>query len=233
MLADRWQQTVISPLKPSGILLNYDWITQQPSCRQRNFSCPPRRRFSNSKTPRNSKSSRRAWNHAPSSLGVHTCDLHAIQLLDHVFDTGHTDPNYNNRRRKTLVISIECLSPCDEHSFCKSMGTLSADEGYDLHLTDIGDGYAIDVGTEAQGRNYSNMRRSGRPLPDDIQKLNATLSEKWPRFPYRLDFDVSDLPSLLNMSMQSPLWNELGRTMPGLRLVHQRLPDLFLLRCQG
>jgi sulfhydrogenase subunit beta (sulfur reductase) len=36
------------------------------------------------------------------------------------------------------------------------------------------------------------------------------LSEKWPKFPYRLDFDVSELPSLLNMNMQSPLWNELG-----------------------
>jgi len=142
-------------------------------------------------------------------LGVHTCDLHAIQLLDHVFDSGHTDPNYRNRRRQTLIVSIECLSPCDENSFCKSMGTLTADEGYDLHLTDIGDGYAIDIGTEA-GQKLLEHAPVKEATPGDIQKLNATLSEKWPRFPYRLDFDVSDLPSLLNMSMQSPLWNELG-----------------------
>ncbi len=142
-------------------------------------------------------------------LGVHTCDLHAIRLLDHVFDSGHTDPNYINRRRQTLIVSVECLSPCDEHSFCKSMGTLSADEGYDLHLTDIGDCYTVDVGTDA-GQKLLEHAPVRTAAPGDIQKLNATLSEKWPRFPYRLDFDVSDLPSLLNMSMQSPLWNELG-----------------------
>jgi hypothetical protein len=142
-------------------------------------------------------------------FGVHTCDLHAIQLLDQVFDTGHADPYYNNRRRKTLVISIECLTPCDEHSFCKSMGTLTADEGYDLHLTDIGEGYAIDIGTDA-GQKLLEHAPVRNAAPGDIQKLNATLSEKWPRFPYRLDFDVSELPSLLNMSMQNPLWNELG-----------------------
>jgi sulfhydrogenase subunit beta (sulfur reductase) len=142
-------------------------------------------------------------------FGVHTCDLHAIRMLDHVFDSGHPDPNYNNRRRQTLIISIECLSPCDEHSFCKSMGTLSAEEGFDLHLTDIGDRYTIDIGTEA-GEKLLEHAPARNANPDDIHKLNSVLSEKWPKFPYRLDFDVSELPSLLNMNMQSPLWNELG-----------------------
>ncbi len=47
-------------------------------------------------------------------FGVHTCDLHAIQLLDHVFSSGHIDPNYVKRRRQTMIVSIECLRPCDE-----------------------------------------------------------------------------------------------------------------------
>jgi sulfhydrogenase subunit beta (sulfur reductase) len=143
-------------------------------------------------------------------LGVHTCDLHGIQLLDKVFSTGHVDPNYVNRRNKTMIVSIECLSPCDEHSFCKSMGTLSADEGYDLHLTDLGDSYAIDIGTDAGEellKKYATVRES---TLDDMQRLNAVISEKWPKFPYRLEFDISDLPSIMNLSMHSPLWEELG-----------------------
>jgi sulfhydrogenase subunit beta (sulfur reductase) len=142
-------------------------------------------------------------------FGMHTCDLHAVQLLDQVFSSGHSDLNYLDRRRQTLIISIECLSPCDENSFCKSMGTLSADEGYDLHLTDLGDSYAVDIGTEA-GETLLKDARTSEPTTETIQRLNAVLSEKWPRFPYRLNFDVSDLPSLLNLSMKSPLWNELG-----------------------
>jgi formate hydrogenlyase subunit 6/NADH:ubiquinone oxidoreductase subunit I len=142
-------------------------------------------------------------------FGVHACDLHAIQLIDHVFAEGHVDASYVERRRQTLLISLECLAPCDGHSFCKSMGTLSADEGYDLHMVDLGSAYAIDVATEAGQALLQNAIVT--PASDaDINRLNAVLSEKWPRFPYRLDFDVSDLPSLLNVSMKSPLWNELG-----------------------
>jgi sulfhydrogenase subunit beta (sulfur reductase) len=143
-------------------------------------------------------------------FGVHTCDVHAIQLLDRVFSIGHTDPNYIKRRRQTLIISIECLKPCDEHSFCKSMGTVSADDGFDLHLVDLGEAYAVDAATDA-GRDLLQYATVTQASAGDIQRLNAVLSEKWPRFPYRLDFDVSDLPSLLSMSMKSPLWEELGK----------------------
>src|SRR3990172_1572779 len=45
-------------------------------------------------------------------LGVHTCDLHAIHLLDQVFGNGYADQPYRKRREKTLLISVECLRPC-------------------------------------------------------------------------------------------------------------------------
>lgn len=144
-------------------------------------------------------------------FGVHTCDVHAIQLLDKVFSTGHVDPNYIARRENTLVVSIECLAPCDETSFCKSMGTLTADEGFDLHITDLGISYALDVATEAGQKLLDRYARTNAPNEDDIQRLNAIISEKWQKFPYRLDFDISDLPSILGLSMKSPLWEELGK----------------------
>jgi formate hydrogenlyase subunit 6/NADH:ubiquinone oxidoreductase subunit I len=147
-------------------------------------------------------------------IGVHTCDLHAIQTLNRVFTTGYPDPYFMDRSRQTLIVSVECLSPCDEHSFCKSMGTLTADEGYDLHLTDLGDAYAVDVGSEA-GEALLRHTPAHPASEDEISRLNAVLSEKWPRFSYRLDFDVSDLPSLLSMSPKSPLWAELGERCLG------------------
>lgn len=143
-------------------------------------------------------------------FGVHTCDLHAILLPDEVFSSGHADPHYLGRRQQTLVVSAECLTPCDEHSFCKSMGTLTADEGYDLHLTDLGEAYAVDIGTSAGGDLLLQNARVSPASPEAMQQLNAVLSEKWPKFPYRLDFDLSELPSLLSLSMKSPLWVELG-----------------------
>jgi len=144
-------------------------------------------------------------------FGVHTCDLHAIQLLDVVFSSGHADPSYLNRRSHALIVSIECLAPCDEHSFCKSMGTLTAEEGYDLHFTDLGEAYAVDIGTEAGDNLLAENADASPASPEDIKKLSAVLSEKWPKFSYRLDFDLSDLPSLLSLSMKSPLWSELAK----------------------
>ena len=143
-------------------------------------------------------------------FGVHTCDIHAMKLLDTVFEEGYPDQHYRQRREHTLIVGLECLTPCDEHSFCKSMQTLSASTGYDLHLTDIGPAYTVDVGTVAgEGllAQYAHAREATRV---DIARLSQVLSEKWPRFRYRLDFDSSELPSLMAVSYKNPLWEELG-----------------------
>ena len=143
-------------------------------------------------------------------FGVHTCDIHAMKLIDAVFIQGYPDAHYLKRRENTVLIGIECLTPCDEHSFCKSMGTLSASEGYDLHLTDLGETYAVDIST-ATGRTLLTRHARARDATrDDLARLDKVLSEKWPRFTYKLDFDSSELPSLMAVSYRSPLWEELG-----------------------
>ena len=142
-------------------------------------------------------------------MGVHTCDLRAIRLLDQVFESDYQDANYLARRRNTLIVSVECLRPCDEHSFCKDMGTLTADEGYDIHLTDIGDAYAVHVGTE-EGEALLAQSQS-RPAADaDVRRLNDVLSAKWPHFKHRLEFDAAELPAVLATAYEHPLWQELG-----------------------
>src|SRR3990172_4549932 len=111
-------------------------------------------------------------------LGVHTCDLHGIRLLDRVFNSGNVDPNYVKRRNQTILISIECLRPCDEHSFCKSMGTLTADEGYDIHMVDLGEAYALDVATEV-GERLLQYAEAEQASSENMQRLNNVFNEKW------------------------------------------------------
>ena len=144
-------------------------------------------------------------------LGVHTCDLHAIQLLDLVFAQGHPDQHYLARRQNAVLVSIECLKPCGPHSFCKSMGTLGVIDGYDLHLTDLGEEYAVDVGTERGEALLKGWTRVREGTDADSRKFNRVMAEKWPRFPLRLDFDITELPSLLSTSYDSSLWEELGK----------------------
>ncbi|RLC67343.1 MAG: Ni/Fe hydrogenase subunit beta [Chloroflexi bacterium] len=143
-------------------------------------------------------------------LGVHTCDLHAIRLLDTVFSQDHPDAHYLERRRQTVIVGLECLEPCDENSFCKDMGTLTAEEGYDLHLTDLGPAYAVEVATEAGEELLARYGTANEAGEADIRRLNEVLSAKWPRFSYRLEFEAAELPSLLATAYEHPYWEELG-----------------------
>ena len=143
-------------------------------------------------------------------LGVHTCDLHGMRVLDAAFEQGFPDAHYLKRRERTLLVGIECLEPCDEHSFCKSMGTLTASEGYDLHLTDLGQAYAVHVGSEAGASLLHTYGEARQASEADMQQLNKVLGAKWSRFPYKLDFDVGELAPLMSQSYDSPYWDELA-----------------------
>ena len=80
-------------------------------------------------------------------MGVHPCDINASRLLDLAFSTDNVDNNYMSKRKQALVVGLDCNEPCDDHSFCKSTGSLMVDGGYDLFLTDIGDAYTVDCGS--------------------------------------------------------------------------------------
>jgi ferredoxin len=148
-------------------------------------------------------------------LGVHTCDLFAIHMLDSVFSQDHVDQHYLERRKKTTIVSIECLKPCNSFSFCKDMGTLNVPEDFDLHLTDIGDAYLMDVGSEKGAALVDGFSEARTATSRDHERFNRTMSTKWPRFQYRLQADVTDLPSLLAVSYKSAIWNELERKCLG------------------
>jgi formate hydrogenlyase subunit 6/NADH:ubiquinone oxidoreductase subunit I len=143
-------------------------------------------------------------------LGVHTCDLHAIQLLDRVYGLGVRDQAYARRREATVLVGLECLRPCSEHAFCKSMGTLTPPDGIDLHLIDLGDCYAAEVGTHRGAALLDGVAGVRAAGDQDLRRLDRVMSEKWARFPYPLDFDISRLPSLLTMGRASELWSELA-----------------------
>jgi len=143
-------------------------------------------------------------------LGMHTCDMHAIQLLDTVHATGFADQHYQARRKALYLVSIECLSPCSPQCFCKDMETYSATNNYDLHFVDLGRLYAIYVGSEKGEALLKGCTNVWKPTDGDLKTLNQVMAEKWPRFEFRLDCELSELPKVLGASQTSPIWDELG-----------------------
>lgn len=144
-------------------------------------------------------------------FGVHTCDLHAISTLNAAFAKGHSDTHYWKRQTTTLLVSIECLTPCDKHAFCKSMDTLSATRGFTLHLIDLGEAYAVEVGSQAGEVLLTNHARTREMTRQEVTLLNKMLSAKWAHFPRQLSVEARDLPSLMALSYRSPVWEEIGQ----------------------
>ncbi len=143
-------------------------------------------------------------------FGVHTCDMNGIMLYDKVFAEGFKDEHYQERREQLYIIGIECLHPCDDASFCKDMGTLTAPPIYDLHMTDMGEHYMVDSGTEKGERLLLDHVYVQMARKEDIQKLGQVLSAKWPHFRMRLKVSKDQTPSLLTLGYKAKLWEELG-----------------------
>ena len=87
-------------------------------------------------------------------MGITSCDLKGLEILDRVFAKGeYKDPNYQKRREKLFIISFDCYQPADT-CFCETVGTHPYPEkNYDISLSFTGEGFIIDVGTE-KGKNF-------------------------------------------------------------------------------
>ena len=161
-------------------------------------------------------------------LGVHTCDQHAIRLFDRIFSHGFTEQHYQSQRENTIIVGLECLQSCGEQSFCRSMGTTSpATDVFDLHMVDLGDEYCIEIGT-ARGRQLVGEFRGMFVASDsDFEHRNDVLCHKWANFPYRLDCDVTDLPDLVEASIDSPHWQDLGDVCLACGMCTQVCPSCY------
>lgn len=148
-------------------------------------------------------------------FGVHTCDLHGIYFLDTVFGRDYPDQHYFSRRDNTVIVSLECLKPCTEYAFCKDMGTYTVPANFDLHMVDLGDEYALQVGSEAGGKLLKGIERSLVTGEKGGKALNRVMRNKWPRFTHRLQADISELPALMGASYKSPIWEDLGKRCLG------------------
>ncbi len=142
-------------------------------------------------------------------LGVHSCDLNGILLLDKVFGGQYVDHYYRIRRENTTLVGLNCLEPC-EYGFCRSMNTHHVIEGYDLFLTPIdGDRYFVQVGT-AKGEHLIHMAEDlfETANENDIQSFKDALKHKQESLPHELDLE--GINEYLDLSFSHPIWDEIA-----------------------
>ncbi len=144
-------------------------------------------------------------------FGVHPCDVVATWLLDVVFSDAPGDPNYLDKRRKAVIIGLNCQKPCDSYCYCRDMKTYNATEGFDLMLTDLGDKYFVEVGSPrgesllVEGADFSGATAA------DLKALQDWQDVKEKNFVKRIPYDTKFFPEILGQSDNSLVWDAIGR----------------------
>ncbi|HSQ77296.1 MAG TPA: 4Fe-4S dicluster domain-containing protein [Nitrospirota bacterium] len=148
-----------------------------------------------------------AFNKKPRVLfGIRSCDLSAIAILDRFYLANNKDAYYETRRKKTAVITIACNQP-DPTCFCLGLGTGPfLKTGYDLQLTDLGDRFLVETGSETGAaliRDYSYIFTE--PGSADNEDLYETRLASQSRFEKRVNLEQVR-KRILSGAVKDSLW---------------------------
>ena len=138
-------------------------------------------------------------------VGLRSCDLHAIAVQDRIFMD--LDPSYRRRREGAVFIGVNCEEPAST-CFCASMGTgPRCTTGFDLALTELGDGYVVEDGTPF-GREVLDGLAAREATAEEeaaVERVAAHARERMGR-----TLDVSDMPDLLYRNRLHPRWQDVA-----------------------
>ncbi len=139
-------------------------------------------------------------------IGVHPYDIAAIMQMDKFYLDTHVDDGYLARRKNILIIGSN-IQNVSEKGFYGAMGTSTVDSGYDLFITDLGDSYAIDIGTEAGGQLLGAACQRDA-TPEEAQKAKSINDGVAERSRRDLRVKPSSWHDILKKSFDSPVWKE-------------------------
>ncbi len=158
---------------------------------------------------------------------IRACDLSALRVLDLVFlhKNSHPDPYYAGLRKGLFVVAVNCTyatSTC----FCSTMGTgPEVKEGYDLLITELSEGFLVEVGSEKGGEilekveNKSDAER--RHFKEKAQRLGETEAMM------RVHFEREGLPERLYGRMDSTYWEHIEKRCVACTSCTQACPTCF------
>lgn len=145
-------------------------------------------------------------------FGVHPYDVIAIQQLDQLFSQDNRDVHYLERRKGITIVAVDVKTP-SKHVFASSMKTAVAKTGYDVLLTDVGDGTVAEAATDKGEALLARARGAVEATAADLaarQKVwdhNATHLNQHP-----LKCDPAYLPKLLDRAYKHPIWEKRAKT---------------------
>uniref|UniRef100_A0A7C1XMF4 Sulfite reductase subunit A n=1 Tax=Thermomicrobium roseum TaxID=500 RepID=A0A7C1XMF4_THERO len=147
-------------------------------------------------------------------LGVRSCDLHAIGVLDRVLHHGsYIDPIYAERRESAFVIVVQCAHFTPRTCFCTSMGTgPKATQGFDLALTELVEPdahrFVVEVGS-ARGAAILQQIPHRPAEPTDVTAAEHAIAQTAASMGRQLQ--TAGLPAALLANLEHPHWDKIAQ----------------------
>ena len=148
-------------------------------------------------------------------FGIRPCELAAIEIQDRVF--GHDDPAtfrcesdpwYAQAREESFCVAVNCTSP-GGNCFCDSWDTgPEAKAGFDLALTELREGFIVDIGSE---RGFRLARQLRLREPSNAELELAELKMIRAREHMGKSLNTADLKTLLDENVEHPHWDEMAK----------------------
>jgi len=142
-------------------------------------------------------------------IGVHPYDLKAINQLDRFFEDHQPDNNYLKRRAAVTIIAVT-PKRASKWAFWSSMDSAHVETGYDLLLTDIGEKYVVETGTERGEDLLKKYAKTEKASTEDLQKrekIRLSLSDMCAE-KRRLAASLKEVPALIESSYESEVWEK-------------------------
>ncbi|MGB9915367.1 MAG: 4Fe-4S dicluster domain-containing protein [Candidatus Bathyarchaeales archaeon] len=142
-------------------------------------------------------------------IGVHPYDIVALLHMDEIFRETKSDPYYFEKRQASIIIGVN-IQKMSKWCFAPAMGCAVIDYGYDLMLTDLGNRYAINIGSQKGEQLLDKYAKNVKPaLARDIQLVGQKKREVMEMSQQKFDFPPELIPELLSKSYEkSGFWEK-------------------------
>ena len=145
-------------------------------------------------------------------MGVHPYDVIAINQLDRLFSQDNVDTHYLQRRQGITIIASD-VKTASKNVFASSMKTAVVREGYDILLTDIGDGFVAEAATPKGQALLARAKGAVEAGEGDLGKRQQVWDHNSKHLnQHPLKCDPAYLPKLLDRTYRHPVWEKKAKT---------------------
>ena len=143
-------------------------------------------------------------------FGIRSCDVQGIAHWDQFYSGKYLDNYYLERRENTTIISIACNKP-NENCFCICCdGGPWLESGFDLQLTDFGDTFLVEVGTEKGAKLVQKIKGSTSEATEADLAKHKQLMQECDAQMIPTAYLAKAVIQITNNRVREELWQEMG-----------------------